>query len=234
MNLFGNALKFTKAGFIEITLSRSDIASDPKNVLVHLSVTDTGCGISPEFLENKIFTPFSQEDIISEGVGLGLCMVQQLVTSLGGHVEVRSEVGVGTQVDVFIPIRRPSANPPATQVSVDKQPKKVCIVGFNPYGDMKKGLAGMLTVEVKRKLALRRSLSSIVLTQTGWMVSFADSLSNASGDIAVIEEDKLRELAAKGPIHSEIRQMIVLGEYGTLFDSDDIIKGATAVHVTQP
>jgi len=234
MNLFGNALKFTKAGFIEMTLSRSDIASDPKHVLAHLSVTDTGCGISPEFLENRIFTPFSQEDILSEGVGLGLSIVQQLVTSLGGYVEVKSEVGVGSQFDVFVPIQRPCASTSSVQVSGDKQPKKVSLVGFNPYDDLKKGPAGMLTADVKRKLALRRSLSSIILTQPGWMVSFADSLSNASGDIAIIEEDKLREMAANGPIHMGFGHIIVLGEYGTFFDSDDIIKEANVVHITQP
>lgn len=234
MNLIGNALKFTTSGFIEVTLSKTDIATDPHHALAHLSVIDTGRGISPDFLQNRIFTPFSQEDILSEGVGLGLSIVQQLVTSLGGNVEVKSEVGLGTQADVFIPIERqtPSSVP---VLGTDSQAKKVCLVGFNGFTDLKKTPDGMLSTEAKRKLAVRRSLSNIFLTQPGWMVSFSDSLSEGSGDIAVIEEAKLREITMNDIKKTAFERLIVLGDCGSNFSGSNItINNENAVYVTQP
>lgn len=236
MNLIGNALKFTTSGFIEVTLSKSDIATDPHHALAHLSVIDTGPGISPDFLQNRIFTPFSQEDILSEGVGLGLSIVQQLVISLGGSVEVKSEVGLGTQVDVFIPIERqtPSSIP---VLGTDSQAKKVCLVGFNGFTDLKKTPDGMLSTEAKRKLAVRRSLSNIFLTQPGWMVSFSESLNDGSGDIAVIEEDRLQEIAMNDVKKTVFERLIVLGDCGANLSTGSnstTIKDEKAIYVTQP
>ncbi|KAJ5859746.1 hypothetical protein N7534_005023 [Penicillium rubens] len=77
-NLLGNAMKWTTAGFIEIALSKAKDRSDSQPPLVHLSITDTGRGIAPDFIKHKLFVQFSQEDPLSEGVGLGLSMVQQL------------------------------------------------------------------------------------------------------------------------------------------------------------
>ena len=235
MNLIGNALKFTTSGFIEVTLSKSDIATDPHHALAHLSVIDTGRGISPDFLQNRIFTPFSQEDILSEGVGLGLSIVQQLVTSLGGNVEVKSEVGLGTHVDVFIPIERqaPSSIP---VLGTDGQAKKVCLVGFNPFTDVKKTPDSMLSSEAKRKLAVRRCLSNIFLTQPGWMVSFSESLGEGSGHIAVIEEDKLREITMDVIKKTAFERLIVLGDCGSNLTagSNILMKDEKAVYVTQP
>lgn len=82
-NLLGNAMKWTTAGFIEIALSKAKDRSDSQPPLVHLSITDTGRGIAPDFIKHKLFVQFSQEDPLSEGVGLGLSMVQQLVLLLG-------------------------------------------------------------------------------------------------------------------------------------------------------
>lgn len=106
MNVLGNSLKWTKAGFIEVSLSQARDQINPNSALVHLSITDTGRGIAPDFLKHEIFSPFSQEDSLSEGVGLGLSIVRKLVTSLGGCVNVKSELGIGTQVDVYVPVQR--------------------------------------------------------------------------------------------------------------------------------
>lgn len=66
INLFGNALKYTKSGYIKIKLEARPIP--PTNIkdkgvdmiMVTLTVTDSGRGISPEFLKTKLFMPFSQ------------------------------------------------------------------------------------------------------------------------------------------------------------------------------
>ena len=234
MNLFGNALKFTKSGFIEITLSTSDADKVPNHAIAHLAVADSGCGISPDFLDNQIFTPFSQEDIFTEGAGLGLSIVHQLVTSLGGRVEIKSDVGIGTQVDVFIPIRLSDPNSSSTiPISIDSPPCKVCLVGFEGCHNMRNVRHGMFNADANRKLALRRSLSSIVLIQPGWTVSFSDSLSSGTDDIAVLEGFRLKQAAANGPVRTGYSHVLVLGSELSS-DCTDLVKDAEVVYVTQP
>jgi signal transduction histidine kinase len=112
MNLFGNALKFTKAGFIKVhlrqeTLAEERSASDQQDLgfgKIVLTVSDTGKGISEEYLRNQLYTPFAQEDQFAPGTGLGLSLVRQLVTTLGGEIHVTSQVGCGTSVNVILPL----------------------------------------------------------------------------------------------------------------------------------
>lgn len=67
---------------------------------VNLVVTDTGQGISPEYLRTKIFTPFAQENSMAAGTGLGLSLVRSIVNMLGGEIDIKSTVDVGTVVTV--------------------------------------------------------------------------------------------------------------------------------------
>jgi signal transduction histidine kinase len=100
-NLVDNAIKFTHAGTIAVSARP---AADPE--WVTLEVHDTGAGIPPEDLEN-VFDPFHQSGTSSTrrtgGVGLGLSIVKQLVTALGGTVSVSSRVGEGSTFRVDIP-----------------------------------------------------------------------------------------------------------------------------------
>jgi signal transduction histidine kinase len=96
MNTLGNALKYTASGCIRVRLGVQNF-DDPigeVSSLMFLSVSDTGRGISREFLRRKLFSPFSQEDHLSAGCGLGLSIVQSLVNTLRGSLEVQSEQGV--------------------------------------------------------------------------------------------------------------------------------------------
>ncbi|KAK1579318.1 hsp90-like protein [Colletotrichum navitas] len=106
MNLFGNALKYTSKGFVKIHLRQKEVVhkSSRSASMVVLTVTDSGKGISEEFLHNKLFTPFSQEDSLAPGTGLGLSLVRQIVTGLGGTISVRSQVGHGTSMTVSMPL----------------------------------------------------------------------------------------------------------------------------------
>ncbi|KKK23497.1 hypothetical protein AOCH_002337 [Aspergillus ochraceoroseus] len=241
MNLLGNAFKFTRSGFIEISLAQKEERHNGfKSVFAHLTITDTGCGISRDFLDNKLFTPFSQEDILTEGVGLGLSIVQQLVAYVDGHVDLKSEVGVGTQVDVYIPVgfaepepRHPrffdAMNRPGCRIM-----KRVCLVGLTPYADLREAPRGLLSTDAKRKLSIRGAISNILLSQPGWMLSFADSLNKASGDIVVLEESTLKKIAEKGPIKTGFRSVIVLGEHGVSIPGDFTIEGADVIYIPQP
>ncbi|KAK3375744.1 hsp90-like protein, partial [Lasiosphaeria ovina] len=110
MNLVGNSLKFTSSGFIRITLSQerdrnSQLGSDDGATVV-LTVSDSGKGIGQDYLRRHLFMPFSQEDQFARGTGLGLCLVRQMATSLGGGVNVSSQKGHGTTVTVVLPLPR--------------------------------------------------------------------------------------------------------------------------------
>lgn len=116
MNLFSNALKYTTAGQVclrleteekpETSSNRSANRERNKERNVILTVSDTGKGISEEFLRGKLFTPFAQEDSLAVGSGLGLSIVRSLIQSLGGSIDIKSCLGEGTTVRVTIPLTR--------------------------------------------------------------------------------------------------------------------------------
>ncbi|KAH7173406.1 uncharacterized protein B0J16DRAFT_311219 [Fusarium flagelliforme] len=99
MNLFGNALKYTALGFVCVSVRAQEL-NDDSRIQVTIRVTDTGKGMSEDFQQNRLFVPFSQEDSFQPGTGLGLSIVKQIVDSLGGTLEVKSEQDKGTEIEV--------------------------------------------------------------------------------------------------------------------------------------
>ncbi|TXD37217.1 response regulator [Lujinxingia vulgaris] len=99
INLVGNAIKFTETGQIEVRVSCEE--KRDHQVIVQIAVRDTGVGI-PKKEQKRIFEAFRQADASSrrehEGTGLGLSISTQLVELMGGHIELESEEGVGTEV----------------------------------------------------------------------------------------------------------------------------------------
>jgi two-component system CheB/CheR fusion protein len=100
-NLLDNAIKFTaEGGTVAISLSAS-------RTTANLTISDTGIGISPEFIP-KIFERFSQEDSSSTrpagGLGLGLWVVRHIVELHGGEIEVKSEKGKGSTFTIRVPL----------------------------------------------------------------------------------------------------------------------------------
>ena len=98
-NLVTNALKFTRAGHVAVSVSW-------QGEYVQLTVEDTGSGMAPEILP-FIFHPFWQGDVSNarhhRGIGLGLSLVRELVEAIGGKVTVASEVGKGSTFCVTLP-----------------------------------------------------------------------------------------------------------------------------------
>ena len=84
--------------------AQSPSNSRSKSRIVTLTVSDTGRGIQREYLRDHLFTPFSQEDPLVPGNGLGLSIVRQAVRLLGGKIGVDSTVGTGTVVTVEVKI----------------------------------------------------------------------------------------------------------------------------------
>ncbi|MBD5781960.1 response regulator [Pelagicoccus sp. NFK12] len=102
VNILGNAVKFTREGAIELSLSASAATPSPRGkprCEYRFAVKDTGVGIPPESLD-KLFQPFTQADASTTrefgGTGLGLAICQKLATLMGGSVTVQSECGTGS------------------------------------------------------------------------------------------------------------------------------------------
>lgn len=105
MNIIGNSLKYTQKGNITISLEPRDEA-DGTHVTVCLRIQDTGIGMSENFRRSHLFAPFRQENRFAPGVGLGMSVVKQIVSSLHGQINVESKVDEGTSVtmDLTFPL----------------------------------------------------------------------------------------------------------------------------------
>ncbi|MBQ7799075.1 MAG: HAMP domain-containing histidine kinase [Oscillospiraceae bacterium] len=97
VNILDNAIKYSEAGgsiFVNATEEYG---------IIYVSVRDEGCGISPEDLP-KIKKKFFKANLTKRGSGIGLAVVDEIVTMLGGTFEIKSQLGVGTEVIVSFPV----------------------------------------------------------------------------------------------------------------------------------
>ena len=119
-NLLSNANKFTKAGG-SVRLLASQKLMDESSTILHLEVSDTGVGISEDFI-GHLFEPYTQEQNASggraAGSGLGMAICKSMVELQGGTISVKSRRGAGTVFTVDIPYSLGSAAARETQ-SVD-------------------------------------------------------------------------------------------------------------------
>ncbi len=114
-NLIGNAVKFTDAG--EVRLSIRTLDADDGTARLRFAVTDTGIGIAPEIVP-QLFAAFNQADSgISRrfgGSGLGLAISKRLVELMGGTIGVDSQAGAGSTFWCELPFGRVEEVPAAT------------------------------------------------------------------------------------------------------------------------
>ena len=105
MNLFSNAIKFTKEGHVKLEVKKVGLRQGSD--LIKFIVSDTGIGI-PEEKQQDIFEAFNQVDSELQdnavGTGLGLSICTKLVGRLGGKLKLHSQVGIGTRFYFAIPI----------------------------------------------------------------------------------------------------------------------------------
>lgn len=123
-NMLDNAIKYTGNGFVKII-------QKPEKEQVIISVKDTGAGIDKAY-RDEIFEPFHRQSLgysktAYQGAGLGLPLVKQMVTLMGGSVGMESEKASGTTVTIRIPRIKPipgGATPEKTQDLTTKKKKR--------------------------------------------------------------------------------------------------------------
>ncbi len=102
-NLVGNALKFTDAGTVTVSVTEHEAG------LVRIEVRDTGIGI-PAAARARIFLPFEQADGSTSrrygGTGLGLSICSEMIRRMGGSIDVESAPGQGSTFRIEIPLER--------------------------------------------------------------------------------------------------------------------------------
>ncbi|MFK8049745.1 MAG: ATP-binding protein [Halioglobus sp.] len=120
VNLIGNAIKFTDAGGVYVTVSVLD--DEPSSILLSFSVSDTGIGIEEGSL-TTIFESFSQVDgspaRVHGGSGLGLAISRQMVELLGGEIFVESSPGRGSTFRFTARFSKPGESAIPTEVPVE-------------------------------------------------------------------------------------------------------------------
>ncbi|MDE5548535.1 MAG: response regulator, partial [Clostridia bacterium] len=162
LNLLSNAIKYTgEQGSIEVALYQEQSPLGEKFVRNHIEVTDTGMGMSQEFLE-KIFESFTREDRLrvrkTEGTGLGMTITKYIVDAMKGTIEVQSELGKGTKFHVVLDLEK-----------VDMTEEEMLLPDWN-----------MLVVDDDEQLCLSTvaSLKEIGI-ESDWMLSGEDAVSKA-------------------------------------------------------
>ncbi|HEY3198215.1 MAG TPA: ATP-binding protein [Nitrospirales bacterium] len=106
-NLYINSLDAMEPAGVGQIITKTCPLMKPDGIWVQIEITDTGCGMPPETLDN-IFVPFfttKHESKEREGTGLGLPICQRIIVAHGGYIEVKSEIGKGTTFLVNLPVR---------------------------------------------------------------------------------------------------------------------------------
>lgn len=138
MNLLNNAIKFTPPNGT-ITLEIHHIEHDEKISKDAVLISDTGCGMSEEFL-TRIFQPFEQEQnpysMQVQGTGLGLALVKKIITAMGGEITVQSKLGKGSTFMFTLSYRyriaKKKTNPVETISTENLKGKRVLLAEDHP------------------------------------------------------------------------------------------------------
>jgi signal transduction histidine kinase/ActR/RegA family two-component response regulator len=179
-NLLGNAIKYTVRGRVEVRL---EVRGD----LIAIEVADTGPGLSSEEME-QAFEPFRRVERTGAGVngaGLGLSLARQLARLMGGALDARSAVGVGSCFTLTLPFD------PTAQIELEEELDTVTMEA--------QGAPRALRVLIAEDDALNAAMLRAVLEQLGHQVVHAQNGRRAA-DLAKIAEFDLLMLDHRMPV----------------------------------
>ena len=133
VNLIGNAIKFTEVG--EVVIHAEKLSETGRGSVFCFEVSDTGIGMTAE-QQAKVFDAFSQADSSTTrrygGTGLGLAISQELVSLLGGQLEVQSELGKGSTFRFSLSLTRAAVSQEKNSIATQElRGKRVLTVDDN-------------------------------------------------------------------------------------------------------
>jgi len=107
-NILSNAFKYTEFGSVKLYFHCKMDENDPERAMLHVCVIDTGLGMSDAQLAN-LYDEYARFHELGSryvtGMGLGMTIVQNIVQMMGGKIDIKSEVGKGTHVNIYMPQR---------------------------------------------------------------------------------------------------------------------------------
>jgi PAS domain S-box-containing protein len=116
-----------------VQLAGSDTPDQLQGDFVALSVADTGCGIAPDILP-RVFDPFFTTKAVGGGSGLGLSQVYGFAHQSGGTVTLKSELGAGTCVTLYLPRAQPVAAEASVEGVSEHPDARSCAAGRGQSG----------------------------------------------------------------------------------------------------
>ncbi|POF39104.1 hybrid sensor histidine kinase/response regulator [Pseudomonas laurylsulfativorans] len=136
-NLLSNAIKFTREGQVSLTLRVQP--QGPVHLAVSVQIEDSGIGISA-FDQQRLFSPFVQagnsQQTARQGSGLGLVISRTLCETMGGQLQLDSELGRGTRVDISLVLPAlqalPSAGMPQDSAQLTTRALSILVVDDYP------------------------------------------------------------------------------------------------------
>lgn len=151
--LVSNALRFTKQGYVEISIGlvaatpakEGSIRAFDTSPQLEIVVADTGVGMTEAFRVNQLSLPFSKADSFRDGIGLGMAIVSSELDKCGGTLSVASEVNVGTQMTVQLPLQSVRPQPTRAQSSQNLMNAKVAAAKMAFLGFETRGLRRLAT-----------------------------------------------------------------------------------------
>ncbi|HEV7500379.1 MAG TPA: response regulator [Vicinamibacteria bacterium] len=233
-NLLANAVKFTpEGGRVEVRLARSGSTA-------HITIIDTGSGISPEFLP-FIFERFRQADTTStrkqKGLGLGLAIARQIVQLHGGTIEASSAgEGRGSTFTVKLPLlvsTTPVVLPPARgEERLARTPALdgITVLVVDDEEDAREAMAVLLGQAGARVISVRGAAEAIdTLDRERPDVLLSDIAMPGEDGYALIRRVRSRSGETGGRIPAA-----ALTAYATLEDRAKAIRAGYDEHIPKP
>ncbi len=177
INLIGNAIKFTDAGYVKLEVSKIDQIGN--SIKLKFKVSDTGIGMNQTAL-NTIFESFTQADDTVKykygGTGLGTTISKHLVESMGGKIGVSSVVGSGSTFWFDLPLVKAEADEASINnvVELDK---------FNKLNSKEGGFKVLIADDAE----VNRMLLRKVLTREGFVV---DEVENGQEALDLLDKNQ--------------------------------------------
>ncbi|KAL9015446.1 MAG: hypothetical protein Q9185_007154 [Variospora sp. 1 TL-2023] len=203
MNVFGNSLKYTAAGkvVVKLRLDPPELLPDNggKNKILDITVTDTGRGIASDYLRTNLYTAFSQEDVLANGTGLGLSIVRSIVSLLEGTIDIKSQVGRGTEVHIRIPLSREAGgetpnSTPSSVGSFDKLQGNSISVLQAEYSSKRISIYDVDGMDLTAEPETETSRMSLYYVKTWFKLAIESRPLERPADVIIVKEGGLQEL----------------------------------------